>query len=93
MGVLGWGTPNFSNSVPLLVTTAGGRLWHFKYRVGGVEKLLTLGAYPDVSLKRAREKRDDARRALADGIDPAAKRRAESDAKANTFLALLTNGC
>jgi hypothetical protein len=66
----------------MLVTTVGGRLWRFKYRVGGVEKLLTLGAYPDVSLKRAREKRDDARRALTDGIDPAAKRRAESDALA-----------
>jgi hypothetical protein len=66
----------------MLVTTAGGPLWRFKYRVGGVEKLLTLGAYPDVSLKRAREKRDDARRALTDGIDPAAKRRAESDALA-----------
>jgi len=72
----------------MLITTAGGRLWRFKYRVGGVEKLLTLGAYPDVSLKRARERRDDARRALADGIDPAAKRRAESDAKTNTFLAV-----
>ena len=32
----------------MLVTTAGGRLWRFKYRIGGVEKLLTLGAYPDV---------------------------------------------
>ena len=46
----------------MLVTPAGGRLWRFKYRHGGVEKLLTLGAYPDVSPKRAREKRDDARR-------------------------------
>jgi integrase len=73
----------------MLVTTAGGRLWRFKYRVDGVEKPLTLGAYPDVSLKRAREKRDDARRALADGIDPGAKRRAESDAKTNTFSAVV----
>lgn len=72
----------------ILVTPAGGRLWRFRYWLGGVEKLLTLGTYPDVSLKRAREKRDDARRALADGIDPGAKRRAESDAKTNTFLAV-----
>src|SRR3954452_11576352 len=72
----------------MLVTTAGGRLWRFRYWIGGVEKLLTLGTYPDVSLKRAREKRDDARRAIADGIDPGAKRRAESDAKTNTFLAV-----
>ena len=72
----------------MLVTTAGGRLWRFRYWLGGLEKLLALGTYPDVSLKRAREKRDDARRALADGIDPGAKRRAESDAKTNTFSAV-----
>src|SRR3954454_2208544 len=72
----------------MLVTTAGGRLWRFRYWIGGVEKLLTLGTYPDVSLKRAREKRDDARRLIADGIDPGAKRRAESDAKTNTFVAV-----
>jgi integrase len=72
----------------LLVTPAGGRLWRFRYRHGGVEKLLTLGAYPDVSLKRAREKRDDARRHVADGVDPSAKRQAERTASANTFLAV-----
>src|SRR3954468_13452362 len=72
----------------MLVTPAGGRPWRFRYWIGGVEKLLTLGTYPDVSLKRARWKRDDARRAIADGIDPGAKRRAESDAKTNTFLAV-----
>lgn len=47
----------------MLVTPTGGRLWRFRYRMGGVEKLLALGAYPDVSLKRAREKRDEARSA------------------------------
>jgi hypothetical protein len=72
----------------LLVTRAGGGLWRFRYRMGGVEKLLTLGAYPDASLKRAREKRDEARRAVADGIDPGAKRRAERDAITNTFAAV-----
>ena len=46
----------------LLVTPAGGRLWRLRYRMAGVEKLLTLGAYPDVPLKRAREKRDEARK-------------------------------
>ena len=46
----------------MLVTPSGGRLWRLRYRLGGVEKLLTLGAYPDVTLKRAREKRDEARR-------------------------------
>src|SRR5215471_12876572 len=72
----------------MLVTPVGGRLWRFRYRYNGVEKLLTLGAYPDVSLKRAREKRDDARRLVADGSDPSAKRRAERNAAANTFAAV-----
>jgi len=60
----------------------------FGIGIGGVEKLLTLGASPDVSLKRAREKRDDARRAVAEGIDPSAKRQAEHDAVTNTFAAV-----
>jgi Arm DNA-binding domain len=58
------------------------------------ERSLTLGAYADVSLKRTREKRDDARRSVADGINPSAKRRAEHDVEANTFVAAAdTNGC
>lgn len=70
------------------LTLAGGRLWRFRYRLGGVEKLLSLGAYPDVPLKRAREKRDDARKLVADGIDPSARRQAERSAAANTFVAV-----
>jgi integrase len=72
----------------MLVTPSGGRLWRFRYRLGGVEKLLTLGAYPDVSLKRAREKRDDARKLVADDVDPSAKRQAERTALADTFEAI-----
>src|SRR5215467_4177756 len=72
----------------LLVAPTGGRLWRFRYRYGGVEKLLALGSYPDVSLKRAREKRDDARRLVADGIDPSAKRKAEKAAQSDTFEAI-----
>ena len=74
----------------MLVTPTGGRLWRFKYRINGVEKLLTLGKYPDVSLKRAREKRDDARALVADNIDPSAKRQAERNAQADTFGAIAT---
>ncbi len=72
----------------LLVTPTGGRLWRFRYRLGGVEKLLTLGAYPDVPLKRAREKREDARKLVADGIDPSAKRQAERATQFETFEAI-----
>ena len=72
----------------LLVNPQGSRLWRLKYRIHGKEKLLAIGAYPDVSLKRAREKRDEARRLLADGIDPSAQRKAEKLADANTFEAI-----
>jgi integrase len=72
----------------LLVTPAGGRLWRLRYRMAGVEKLLALGVYPDVPLKRAREKRDEARRLIADGIDPNAQRKAERGAQAQTFEAV-----
>jgi integrase len=72
----------------LLVSQDGGRWWRFKYVLGGKEKLLSLGTYPDVTLKRAREKRDEGRRLVADGIDPSAKRRAEKVAQADTFEAI-----
>lgn len=66
----------------LIVTPKGGRWWRFKYRFDGKEKLLSLGTYPDVSLKEAREKRDDARRLLAQGIDPGQKRKDEKTERA-----------
>lgn len=52
------------------VTPQGNKYWRLKYRFGGKEKLLALGVYDDVTLAKAREKRDEARRLLADGIDP-----------------------
>jgi integrase len=69
----------------LLVTPTGSRLWRLKYRLNGREKLISLGAYPDVTLKRAREKRDAARRLIADGIDPSVQRKAERAALAQSF--------
>jgi integrase len=72
----------------MLVTKAGGKLWRLRYRHSGVEKLLALGAYPDVPLARAREKRDEARKLVADDIDPNAKRKAESAATVDTFEAI-----
>ena len=72
----------------MFVTPTGGRLWRFRYRMGGVEKLLSRGAYPDVPLKRAREKREDARKLVADGIDPSAKRQAERATQVETFEAI-----
>jgi integrase len=65
----------------LLVAPTGGKWWRIKYRIGGKEKLLSLGTWPDVSLKAARERREEARRQLAAGIDPGAHRRAQKAAK------------
>jgi hypothetical protein len=61
----------------LAVLPTGGKSWRFKYRYAGKEKLLTFGTWPDVSLAAARRKREEARRLLADGIDPGAERQAE----------------
>ena len=63
----------------LEVSPSGGKLWRLKYRFEGKEKRLALGVYPAVSLKEARERRDEAKKLLADGVDPgelAKKRRA-----------------
>ena len=73
--------------------------WRFKYRYGAVEKGLSFGTYPDVKLKRAREKRDEARRLLDRGIDPAEDRKEKKAALAgtNSFKAVaqewLSKGC
>lgn len=73
----------------LLVNTNGSRYWRLKYRVMGREKLLSIGVYPDISLALARQKRDEARKVLAEGNDPSAVKKAEKQAKKiaaeNTF--------
>lgn len=66
-----------SGGLYLLVTTAGGKLWRFKYRAHGVERKLALGKYPDVSLGAARKARDEARAKAGAGNDPAAEKRRE----------------
>ncbi|ASI24637.1 TPA: tyrosine-type recombinase/integrase [Aeromonas salmonicida] len=53
-----------------LLVNKSGKYWKLKYRHGGKEKKLALGVYPEVSLREARAKRDEARRVIAEGIDP-----------------------
>ena len=60
----------------LLLNPNGARLWRWKYRIHGKEKLMAFGAYPDVSLAQARERREEARKTLAAGVDPMVKKKA-----------------
>jgi len=61
----------------LLVNPNGGKWWRLKYRFSGKENSLSLGTYPDTSLKQARERRDAARKQIEAGIDPSAHRKIE----------------
>lgn len=61
----------------LEVSPAGGKWWRWRYRFGGKPQQLSLGTFPDVSLKMAREKRDDARKLLNSGVNPSAHRKAQ----------------
>lgn len=72
-----------------LLVNAGGKYWRLNYRFDGKRKTLALGTYPEVSLAKARAKREKARELLADGKDPGAAKKEEKAAKlaaaANTF--------
>ena len=69
----------------LLVNPNGSRWWRFKYRVAGRERLISFGTYPEVPLKAARERREQARRLVQSGGDPGTQRRLEKTAQANGF--------
>jgi integrase len=65
----------------LLIAPTGGKWWRLKYRFGGKEKLLSLGTYPGVGLREARERRESARRLLRSGIDPSEQRKTQKTAQ------------
>jgi hypothetical protein len=80
------------NGLHLLVNPNGSKLWRLRYRFAGKQLMLSLGAYPEVSLATARQKRDDARKLLAEGKNPSEQRREDKlkhqVATANTFGAI-----
>ena len=71
----------------LEVTPSGGKLWRYRYRFNDRANMLAMGQYPEIGLKQARERRDEARKLLANGIDPSEARKEEKAAK----LALTEN--
>lgn len=76
-------------SLHLLVNPSGTKLWRMSYRFLGKQKTLAIGSYPDVSLSNARERRDEARKLLANGFDPSEVKKAKKasclDRAANSF--------
>ena len=73
------------NGLYLLITPKGAKSWRLKYRFQGKEKLISLGPYPLVSLKEARERSLVARKTLEGGIDPSAERKQAKNKTQNTF--------
>ena len=73
----------------LEISPRGGKWWRYKYRFCGKEKRISLGVYPDISLSEARERLHDARKLVANGIDPSEARKAEraagTERAANSF--------
>jgi len=73
----------------LLVTTTGGKLWRMKYRFEGKERRIAFGSYPEISLADARRRKEEARKLVANGTDPAnakkAQKQAGEDRAANSF--------
>ena len=63
------------NGMYLLIHPNGSKYWRFKYKILGKEKLLSLGKYPILSLKEARQKRDEAKKQLSQDIDPSLARK------------------
>jgi len=76
----------------VIVRPTGGKLWRLKYRIHGTEQQLSLGTYPVVGLKEARERRDAAKKLLANGVDPRDDKKNKEVEKAteavNTFGAI-----
>ena len=73
----------------LLIQSSGAKLWRMDYRFDDKRKTLALGTYPETSLAQAREERDEARKLLAQDIDPSAQRKENKaehrNALTNTF--------
>jgi integrase len=79
-----------SGGLYLLIAPHGSKLWRLAYRFGGKQKTLAIGAYPTFTLKAARDKREEAKRLLASGVDPSTQRRLDKQiaSTGNTFKAV-----
>jgi hypothetical protein len=72
------------NGLFLLLQPSGSKLWRVRYRFAGKDKKLSIGRYPEVSLKEARRRRDDAFQLLANGLNPEEQKRVKREADATS---------
>lgn len=73
------------NGLYLVITPKGNKVWHFRYYFEGKPKTLSLGKYPDVGLKDARDKLHEACKKVAAGGDPSAERKVKKAEEKNPF--------
>lgn len=84
---------NDDYGLALIVQTTGNKIWHYRYRFDGKEKVMVLGDYPFISLVEARLLRDQHKKALLNGIDPKAQLEAEKVKAENTFSMVALKWC
>lgn len=70
----------------LLIHPNGSKYWRFRFRFGGKQHLMAFGVYPETSLADARQKREEARRFVAAGVDPREHRRAVKEEQAKEVI-------
>ncbi len=66
-----------ADGLSLFVSKGGSKIWHFRYYLLGKQQRMSLGSYPQISLKEARIKREEARGLVADGINPCDQRKGQ----------------
>lgn len=74
------------DGMSLLVKPNGSKYWRFRFRFGGKQHLMAFGVYPEISLANARQKREEARKLVAAGIDPREHKRALKEEQAKEII-------
>lgn len=89
-----------SDGLSLWVQPSGGKLWRFQYSFQGKVHRMSLGTYPEISLREARERRDTYRKMVANGVNPLKEKRekqqtieAEAQEASNTFAHIAEQWC
>jgi integrase len=74
-----------------LFVSMTGKAWRYSFRFGGKQKTLSIGKFPEISLSKAREKHDEARQVLANGVDPSALKQEEKQVELDKHINCFEN--